>query len=52
MSWSRAVRLGLVMWIPFLIPSPGAALDDTAEREKAASEVAMGFMSELGAAIV
>lgn len=51
MSWSRAVRLSLVMWIPFLIPSPGAALDYTTDREKAASEVAMGLLKELGAAM-
>ena len=51
MSWSRATRLSLVMCVPFLIPSPGAALDDTTEREKAASEVAMGFLKELGAAM-
>lgn len=51
MSWSPATRLSLVMCVPFLIPSPGAALDDTTEREKAASEVAMGFLKELGAAM-
>lgn len=51
MSWSRATRLSLVMCIPLLIPSPGAALDDTTEREKSASEVVMGFVKELGAAM-
>ncbi|MGE0643262.1 MAG: DUF3365 domain-containing protein [Nitrospira sp.] len=39
------------MCVPFLIPSPGAALDDTTEREKAASKVAMGFLKELGGAM-
>jgi hypothetical protein len=51
MSWNRATRLSLVMCVSLLMPSAGAALDDTTEREKAASEVAMGFLKELGAAM-
>jgi len=51
MSWSRATRFSLVICIPLLIPSPVAALDDTTEREKAASEVAMTFLKDLGAAM-
>lgn len=51
MSWSRATRLSLVMCVPLLIASPGAALDDTTEREQAASEVVKGFLKELGAAM-
>lgn len=33
------------------MPSPGAASVDSAEREKAASEVAMGFLNQMGAAM-
>ncbi|MBH0202365.1 MAG: hypothetical protein HP496_08750 [Nitrospira sp.] len=46
--------VSVVICVALLMPSPGAALDDTddaIERGKAASDVAMGFQKELGEAM-
>ncbi len=51
MSWSRRLQMSVVVCVALLTPSLGRALDDSAERDKAASEVAMGFVKELGAAM-
>ncbi len=51
MFWNRELQLSVVVCVALLMPSPGAALDDTTERDKAATEVAMGFLKELGAAM-
>jgi len=52
MLWRRAIHMSVMACVGLLIPSRGLALEDTPVREKVASGVPMGFMSELGTATV
>jgi len=52
MLWRRAIHMSVMACVALLMPSRGLALEDTPVREKAASGVPMGFMSELGTATV
>jgi hypothetical protein len=45
------MQLSIVVCAALFIPVPGIALDGSTERDKAAANVAMGFMNELGAAM-
>ncbi len=51
MLWRREIHVSVIVCVALLMPLRGLALEDTPVREKAASEVAMGFMKELGAAM-
>jgi len=51
MLWSREMQMSLMVCVALLIPLPVWALDDSAEREKTASHVTVGFLKELGEAM-
>jgi hypothetical protein len=51
MPWSRATGLSVGLCVALLMPPPDAAFADSTEREKAALEVANGFLKELGEAM-
>ncbi|MBK9946726.1 MAG: DUF3365 domain-containing protein [Nitrospira sp.] len=51
MLWLRKLQVSIGVCIALLVPSHGFAVEDTTGLERAASEVAMGFVRELGAAM-
>ncbi len=51
MLWLRKLQVSIGVCIALLAPSHGFAVEDTTGLERAASEVAMGFVRELGAAM-
>ena len=51
MLWRREIHVSVIVCVALFMPSRSLALEDTTGREKAASEVAMGFMKELSAAM-
>lgn len=52
MVWNREMQVCAMMCVALLMPSPGVAFADTADREKAAREVAASLVKELGAAMM
>ncbi len=51
MLWRREIHLCVLVCVALCMPSGVLALEDATERERAASEVATGFVKELGAAM-
>lgn len=51
MLWLRKLQVSIGVCIALLVPSHGFAVEDTTGLERATSEVAMGFVRELGAAM-
>ncbi len=51
MLWRREIHVCVLVCVALFMPSRVLALEDATERDKAASEVAMGFMKELGVAM-
>ncbi len=51
MLWRKEIHVGVLICVALFMPSRVLALEDATEREKAASEVATGFVKELGAAM-
>ncbi len=53
MMWrSVGMQMALVVSVAFLLPSGGRVLAEVTDREKAAKEVAVSFVKELGAALM
>ena len=52
MVWNREMRVCAMMCVALLMPSPRVGFGETADREKAAKEVAASLVKELGAAMM
>lgn len=53
MMWrSVGMQMALAVSVAFLLPSGGRVLAEVTDREKAAKEVAVSFVKELGAALM
>ncbi|MGE0468948.1 MAG: DUF3365 domain-containing protein [Nitrospira sp.] len=51
MVWLREIQVSVVVCVALVMPVRGLALEDTTGYEKAASEVAVKFLKDLGAAM-
>lgn len=51
MVWNHERRIRMAVCMALLMPVSGTSLAESTERDNAASEVAMGFVRELGAAM-